>query len=255
MHAGRAYIVTGGSSGMGLAVVKKLLNLSATVYAIDKAGQMPNISLPNPDRLHFHPNIDISSHEKVTQTFQSIIQQSPVISGLVNCAGILMPSNILEPVENFNKVMAVNVGGTWNMGTTYLRYVLERHADTMCDKRGGSVPEGIGSLVNIGSTASLFGGPGIASYCASKHAVLGLTRTWAKDFGGKGVRVNCVAPGATDTPLLGRAPPAFVDYFVKNVPLRRLARPEEIANTVAFLLSDNASYINGQVIPVEGGFH
>ncbi|KAE8408622.1 hypothetical protein BDV37DRAFT_295215 [Aspergillus pseudonomiae] len=252
MHAGRTYIVTGGSSGMGLAVVKKLLGLSATVHAIDKAGQMPTI---NSERLHFHPNVDISSHEKVTQTFQSIIQQSPVISGLVNCAGILLPSSILEPVENFNKVMAVNVGGTWNVGTAYLRYVLEQHADTISRAKEGSVPEGIGCLVNIGSTAALFGSPGIASYCASKHAVLGLTRTWAKDFGDKGLRVNCVAPGGTDTPLLDGAPPAFVDNYVKNVPLRRLARPEEIANTVAFLLGDDASYINGQVIPVEGGFH
>ncbi|OGM49944.1 short chain alcohol dehydrogenase [Aspergillus bombycis] len=252
MHAGRAYIVTGGSSGMGLAVVKKLLGLSATVHAIDKAGQMPAI---DSERLHFHPNIDISSHEKVAQTFQSIIQESPVISGLVNCAGILLPSSILEPVENFNKVMAVNVGGTWNVGTAYLRYVLEQHPDTLSRAKEGPVPEEIGSLVNIGSTAALFGAPGIASYCASKHAVLVLTRTWAKDFGDKGVRVNCVAPGGTDTPLLAGAPPAFVDNYVKNVPLRRLARPEEIANTVAFLLSDDASYINGQVIPVEGGFH
>ncbi|KAE8364281.1 hypothetical protein BDV27DRAFT_172482 [Aspergillus caelatus] len=254
MHTGRAYVVTGGSSGMGLAVVKKLLGLSATVHAIDKASEMPTISSANPDRLHFHPSIDVSSHEKVTQTFESIIKQSPVINGLVNCAGIILPPNILEPAENFNKVMAVNVGGTWNVGTTYLRYVLERHPDTMRNRKGGSVPEGIGSLVNIGSTASLFGSPGIASYCASKHAVLGLTRTWAKDFGDKGVRVNCVAPGGTDTPLLKGVPPGFVDSYVKNVPLRRLARPEEIASTVAFLLSEDSSYINGQVIPVDGGF-
>ncbi|KAJ5096612.1 hypothetical protein N7456_007333 [Penicillium angulare] len=252
MDTNPAYIVTGGFSGIGFAVVRKLLDMSATVHAIDQADSLPILDQPHSGKVHFYPNVDVSSREAVAQTFKSAIHKSPNIRGIANCAGVGAPDTMLPSDEDFNRVMAVNLGGTWNVGTEYLRYVLEGHMDTRSKTEKPSHNQ-VGSIVSIGSIGSYTGLPQAAPYCASKHAVLGLTRAWAKDFAKKGVRVNCVAPGPTDTPLVRAMAPESVASFVNQVPLARIAHPDEIAETMIFLLSDKASYITGQIIPVDGG--
>ncbi|KAL2866051.1 SDR family NAD(P)-dependent oxidoreductase [Aspergillus lucknowensis] len=251
-YAGRVYVVTGGASGIGLAVTRMLLKLSATVHVLDVSKEIYLDGEEHTGKLYFYPETDITSRESVSKVFKRIIETSSAIDGVVNNAGIsLFSPTLIEPDDHYNKIMSINVGGVWNVGTAYLQYVLDNYPHIGADGKGG------GSMVNIGSSASVQGLPKIAVYCASKHAVLGLTRSWARDFAGKGVRVNCVAPGFTDTPLFraGRKDLPEIDEHIKAVPLGRPGTPDEIAEMVLFLLGNASSYVTGQVLPINGGLH
>ncbi|PWY82124.1 NAD(P)-binding protein [Aspergillus heteromorphus CBS 117.55] len=222
---GRSFIVTGGASGIGFGVVKKLLGLSATVHVLDLAASLPNDPQGASDRLNFYPRTDVSSREAIKATFQSILEKSPDIHGLVNCAGISPRDTFIpESDEDFNNTMAVNLHGVWNTGAEYLRYISAKYPHDRPDNVN------IGSMVNIGSTS------------------------WANDFAPR-VRVNCVAPGITETPMLQKqvALGERMDAYNAAIPMTRLGSCEEIADSVVFLLGDGSSYITGQVLPVSGG--
>ncbi|KAF3384452.1 3-oxoacyl-[acyl-carrier-protein] reductase FabG [Penicillium rolfsii] len=245
------YVVTGGSSGIGRAIVTKLLDLSAVVHAIDIQEKMdPMPSSTPPGTFYFYPGVDVSSREKVSEAFKLITERSPKIDGLVNSAGIApIGPDLIESDECFQRIMSVNVGGVWNAGTECLQRLVETSSGTE-----SSPVERIFSMVNIGASASLQGFSRVAVYSASKHAILGLTRSWAKDFASRGARINCVAPGFTDTPLLKAGADDLAGMF-DQVPMKRWASPSEIADVAVYLLSDASSYITGQVIPVNGGWH
>lgn len=259
----KTYIITGGFSGIGLAVVKTLFTNGATIHAIDKSPDSPTDQITTDKialehRVFTYPGVDVSSRERVSETFTTILERSPVVDGIVNSAGIAPVPESADPIESderFERIMGVNMRGTWNTTTAYFRHVLDRthHPDNQARGSGSAVPEGIGSVVNIASTGSMHAFPGMTTYCASKHAVLGLTRCWAKDFGPRGVRVNCVAPGGTDTNISGELEPGVREAYTSMVPLGRLARPQEVAEVVGFLLSGRAGFVNGQMVPIEGG--
>lgn len=269
--ASKAIVVTGGSSGIGLSTALKLIELGATVHVVDLAPSPPPelVKAGGTKRVHYYGSVDVSSRTSVHETFDKIFQVSPEIYGLVNSAGICPSSGIrVESDDVFQKIIGVNLGGTWNCATELLRRI--EAAGTPADAANGassSSPEASNraSIVLIGSSASLKGFPTLGAYCASKHAVLGLTRAWAEDFAPFGVRVNLVAPGGTDTPMtrgvLSRAREFAPDggkslenHAVALVPMKRQGRPEEIANGILFLLGDQASFITGQVLPVNGGY-
>lgn len=263
--AGKTYIVTGGASGIGWATVRKLATNAATVHIVDRSSQPPTEINKWPNLIHFHGNTDISSRSDVTKVYQDITTISPRIDGLVNSAGICPTGNgYFEPDDVFAQILSVNVVGTFNMTTALLKLIHEETPNNGPPAQGPP-PEGRASIVNIGSSASLTGFPMLTGYIASKHALLGLTRSWALDWVNVGVRVNLVAPGGTDTPMAraqwhdpARSDKTKLGGTVRNVsrtmPMARAALPEEQADAVVFLLSDNASYINGQVIPVNGGY-
>ncbi|OJD40746.1 short-chain dehydrogenase reductase sdr [Diplodia corticola] len=254
--AGRTYIVTGGASGIGLATVNKLLGLSATVHVIDRAREPPKITA-GAGKVHTYPDIDVSSRQAVADTFKTIVDCTPTISGLVNAAGISPSGNYdmagegyaIEKDETYARIMDINAGGTWNATTELLRH-------TLASKRaeGGMV-----SIVNIGSLASLRGIRMMAAYCASKHAVLGMTRSWALEYADQGIRVNLIAPGLIRTPLGMKAVGSedertkVAQAYADGIPMKRIGEPDDIAGPIVFLLSDEASYMTGEAILVGGG--
>lgn len=244
---GKIIIVTGGASGIGLAIVRKLLQATAIVHVIDKSERITQDLGDQEGQLYFYPSVDIGSREQVTQAFDEIAQKGNVVHGLVNCAGIVeQHPTTADSDQAFKRVLDVNLIGTWNATTEFMRLV-KSSGDT--DKKTDI------SIVNIGSTASFRGFPGIPGYVASKHAVHGLTKAWAQEFGCLGVRVNMVAPGVVITPMTKVDGSGKADDLT-GIPcaLDRLARPEEIADVVYYLLGSSSSYVNGQGIEVNGGW-
>lgn len=267
----RTFVVSGGCSGIGMATVVRLLELSSTVYIIDIVPKLPESlrMAQYSGKLHFIPEVDVSSRQAVATAFQIIFQAAENIDGLVNCAGVSPSSGeILDTDETFNANISINLVGTWNVATEILRRLQERQKQRQQKKENGSTSEaykwipgvsGKCSIVNIGSTASYQGYSTMGAYVASKHAVLGLTRTWALDFAPLGVRVTLVAPGITRTPLLEvqfdkTERGDMAQQALEKTPLRRLADPSETAHTIIFLLSNESSFTTGQVLSVSGGY-
>jgi 3-oxoacyl-[acyl-carrier protein] reductase len=161
------------------------------------------------------------------------------IDVLVNNAGITKDARLVKMTEaQFDAVIDVNLRGVFNCAQAV--------ADTM-------VAQGSGVILNASSVVGIYGNFGQTNYAASKFGVIGFTKTWSRELGPKGVRVNAVAPGFIDTPILATMPEKVIAQMRDEVPLKRLGRPEEIANVYAFLASDEASYVNGAVIEVAGG--
>ncbi|KAH8772059.1 short chain alcohol dehydrogenase [Hyaloscypha sp. PMI_1271] len=265
--ANRAYVVSGGFSGIGLATVHKLLQRSATVHVVDRADSPPPSliqarNITPMGKVHFYPSTDVSSRPSVQKSFKSILELTPKISGLVNSAGICPSSGgILEDDETFQCTIAVNLIGTWNVATELLRHIQKTSPSSLSSEPFTWTPSssGICSIVNVGSSASYYGFQTLGAYTASKHAVLGLTRTWALDFAPYGVRVNLVAPGGTRTPLsaaqFNDGERGDMSREVYNfIPMKRFAEPEELADAIVYLLSDDASYVTGQILKVNGGW-
>ena len=161
------------------------------------------------------------------------------IDVLVNNAGITQDARLQKmTLAQFDAVIDVNLRGVFHCAQAVV--------DTM-------VEQGSGVILNASSVVGIYGNFGQTNYAASKFGVIGFTKTWSRELGPKGVRVNAVAPGFVETPILATVPPKVLEQMRQSVPLRRLAQPEEVANVYAFLASDEASYVNGAVIEVSGG--
>ncbi|EXJ90158.1 hypothetical protein A1O3_03227 [Capronia epimyces CBS 606.96] len=250
----KVYVVTGGAAGIGLATVVQLVQHGANVHALDVVVDEPEAltALARGGRLTYH-QVDVRSRDRCHEIFEGIVRKHGQVDGVVNAAGICPLEGELPGDDLYESCYDVNVRGTWIVGTEGLAQM----------KKQGS-----GSVVNIGSTSSLVGVARLPLYTSTKHAVLGLTRSWALDFAKYGVRVNMVAPGPTDT-AMSRSPlqtvmgPKFggnktddelLDIIAKGIPLGRLGKPDDIANAVLFLLSGLSSFITGQILPVSGGY-
>jgi 3-oxoacyl-[acyl-carrier protein] reductase len=161
------------------------------------------------------------------------------IDVLVNNAGITQDARLQKmTLEQFDRVIDVNLRGVFHCSQAV--------ADIM-------VSQGSGAILNASSVVGVYGNFGQTNYAATKFGVIGFTKTWSRELGPKGVRVNAVAPGFVSTPILQTIPEKVLAEMAQRVPMRRLGQPEEIANVYAFLASDEASYINGVVLEVAGG--
>lgn len=229
-------IVTGGTKGIGLATVRKLSLLGAKVYACGR--KKDNLDITN-GKIIFH-ELDVANVQSCQDLYDDVIKENKSIDMLVTCAGIMKDALTVKMTdEMFNDVISVNIKGTFNLVRLFGPY-MER--------------QGHGSIVTISSIAAN-GDIGKANYSASKAGVIAMSKSWAKEFSRKGanVRVNVVAPGCIKTDMLSQIPEKYYNQLANMTMLKRLGEPEEIANVISFLLSEEASYITGTVISVDGG--
>ncbi|KAJ9613306.1 hypothetical protein H2200_003248 [Cladophialophora chaetospira] len=247
--AGKNVVVTGSASGIGLAITLKLSERGATVWTVDLSENPPEElkQVIEAGKVHFEGGIDVGDRVACRKYMEKVVSTAGRLDGLVNNAGIGLVEGPIASDEAYNRMIHVNIGGVWNYGTAALRIMEKQEPQGPWNARG--------SIVNIASGAGLRGVSGLAVYCATKHAVIGLSRAWQEDFGKLGIRTNSVAPGATATAAFvkrAKEEEGFLETLPSN-PLGRVAQPSEIASAVAFLLSDEASYVAGEVLSVTGG--
>lgn len=227
--SGRVALVTGAGSGIGAATARRLAADGAAVYTVDRAGAV--------DR-----HADVTTPGINDTLVAEVLARHGRLDILVPCAGV----SAFQPLEGhtdayFDEVLAVNLTAVFRLVRAALPALKA---------------SGHGRIVTIGSTMSSFGAAGLVAYGASKHAVLGLTRSAACELGPFGITVNCVQPGAIDTPMTAPAftqMPEYRTYWEKKAPLGRLGQPEDIADVIAFLAADDARFITGQGYLVDGG--
>ena len=236
-------VITGGSRGIGFATADKFLQEGATVIltassqaSADKAVAQLKEKHPNGIVAGISP--DLSSLESVREAFRKATAQYGCVDILVNNAGVSESTPFTDYTEEtFDKVMDLNVKGVFTA----------TKAASEC-----MVARGKGVILSTSSMVSISGQPSGFAYPASKFAVNGLTVSLARELGPKGIRVNAVAPGITQTDMMKAVPKDVIDPLIRQIPLRRLGQPEDIANAFVFLASDEASYITGVVLSVDG---
>jgi len=245
---GKTSIVTGAASGIGRGIARKLAEAGSNVAIVDineKDGKLVEEELKKLGVKAKFYKCDVTSSSDCKKTVEEIYRDFGRIDILVNNAGVIIRKDVVELTEEeWDLVINVNLKGTFLMSHYVIPYMI---------KGGG------GCIVNISSGWGLKGGPKAAAYCAAKAGVVNLTRAMAIDHGKDNIRVNSVAPGDTDTPMLRKEAAQLGvpwEEFLKeaaNRPLRRIGTPEDIANAVLFLVSDMASWITGAVLVVDGG--
>ncbi|WP_049908328.1 SDR family NAD(P)-dependent oxidoreductase [Halorubrum distributum] len=236
-------LVTGAGSGIGRATANRLAAEGATVVAADidtEAGQETAEQIKENDGNVTFIEVDTSRSESIEALVDTTLNEHGRLDYAVNNAAIgNTPAQVPEiDEEEWDRVLDVNQTGVW----AGMKYELPALYDT-----GG------GAIVNVSSKAGLRGSPGRAPYAASKHGVVGLTRTAALETANDDVRVNAVCPTIVETPALESMSEAERSSIIGEVPMRRAASPDEVASVIVWLCSDEASYITGQSLPVDGG--
>ncbi len=234
-------VITGGSRGLGKAMAKRFLEEGATVII---TATREDTVRPAVEELSSLGTIDgfpvnVAQFDAVQTTMAAIIEKYGHVDILINNAGITADAQIAKMTEDqFDKVMAVNVKGVFNCTRAVVGQMAER---------------GYGRIINITSVTGHNGSFGQSNYAGSKGAVVAMTKTWAKELGKKGVTVNAVAPGYTLTEMMDTVPEKVLDMIKEKTPVRRLGKPEEIAAACLYLASDEAAFVNGTELNIDGG--
>ncbi|MDZ4993205.1 3-oxoacyl-[acyl-carrier-protein] reductase [Clostridium perfringens] len=236
-------VVTGGTRGIGRAIVLKLADEGANIVInyrnSDKEAEELKAILEEKGVKVLTVKCDISNFEDSKKLIDKCKEEFGQIDILVNNAGITKDTLIMRmKEEDFDSVIDVNLKGTFNCA---------KHASAIMLKQR------FGKIINMTSVVGITGNAGQSNYAASKAGVIGLTKSLARELGSRGITVNAVAPGFINTDMTSVLSDKVKEEAIKNIPLKKLGNPEDIANLVGFLASDSANYITGQVINVDGG--
>ena len=240
---GKIAVVTGGSRGIGFATCKKLASEGATIIITDicdseKAAPAIKELEDMGAKAKFYQS-DVSDFASVTETVNAIIEEFGGLDILVNNAGIVRDKLMLKMEEqDFDAVININLKGTYNMiKATYKHFMKQRS----------------GRIISLASVVGIMGNAGQANYSASKAGIIGLTKSVAKELGGRNVTVNAIAPGYIVTDMTDALSDKAKEAIDSGIPMKRRGTPEDVANAICFLASDDASYITGEVLRVDGG--
>ena len=225
-------IITGAAQGIGAATAARFAAEGAIVIGCDRRTEFMS------ETFERHA-VDVTDRVSVDMMVAAALARHGRIDVLVNNAGITKDARLVKmTLAQFDAVIDVNLRGVFHCAQAVAPVMIE---------------QGSGVILNASSVVGIYGNFGQTNYAASKFGVIGFTKTWSRELGPKGIRVNAVAPGFVETPILATIPEKVMQHMRDQVPLGRMGRPEEIASVYAFLASDEASYINGAVIEVSGG--
>ena len=242
----RVVVVTGGSRGIGRSVALRFSQNRAKIvivhYDPDDAASKDTLEMLSGEGVEAESHrVDVSSFGDVDALFKDILSRFGKVDVLINNAGITRDTLLMRMSEDdWDAVIRVNLKSVFNCTYAVIRPMIKQRA---------------GRIVNISSVVGQIGNAGQANYAASKAGIMGFTKTIAREVASRGITVNAVAPGFIDTEMTASLAEKAKDYFLQQVPMGRIGKPEEVAEVVYWLCSEGASYVTGQVIHVNGGLY
>ncbi|MGA2586766.1 MAG: 3-oxoacyl-[acyl-carrier-protein] reductase [Candidatus Aminicenantales bacterium] len=240
----RVSLITGASQGIGEAIAREFANEGATVILVDiqkeKLDEVARMIVEKGGKAAVQP-ADVSKLDQATAVTAAVIKDHKRIDHLINNAGITRDNLLMRMKEDeWDAVIAVNLKGLFNFSKAVIRAMIGAR---------------YGRIVNLSSVAGSMGNAGQTNYAASKAGVVGFTKSLAREVAGRGITVNAVAPGFIATAMTAGLPEAIKKTFIDIIPMQRFGEPGDVARAVKFLCSDDAAYITGQVLPVNGGMY
>ncbi len=234
-------VITGGSRGIGKATAILFAKEGATVIILDvlTEGNKTTEDIRKEGGRAFYMEMDVSEPEQIDKTFESIITDHDRIDILINNAGITRDHTLHKmTADEWQRVIDINLSGVFHCTKSVVPYMKER---------------GFGRIISASSIVGLRGGFGQTNYAAAKAGIIAMTKTWAFELGKYGITANCIAPGFISSDMTDAIPDEARERMISEIPVKRTGTPEDIANGYLFLASDNASFINGICLSIDGG--